>query len=262
VRREVMGEGEERRRGIDCWRVSRAFSATARTKLATANRQARSAYVIGHLLTLRGRLIVFVGRIFGGLFHLSMNLHHGVHDDLGFGRRRRDTVRMRTIGVPQASELEVVEAFTWLQLTPVVVTPRVAGIDDTWPACVYGLAPLAGPILAAEITSHHCRHIVTAAFLALHSIPVATMVDASLMPKLTTAAALARYLGVSSQTVRMWIQRGDLVAYQAPNRHYADDRPRRTKRAEWRIRQEDLVSFFARFRCSAHPNRWSQAGGS
>jgi excisionase family DNA binding protein len=64
----------------------------------------------------------------------------------------------------------------------------------------------------------------------------------------TTVAALARYLGVSTRTVREWIRKGSLPASQVQDRLYTDDRERKTARGTWRIYGPHLEAFLARLR--------------
>lgn len=63
-----------------------------------------------------------------------------------------------------------------------------------------------------------------------------------------TASAVAEYLGVSLSTVRKWIRDGSLKATMVQQRHYSDERPRKTKRGEYRVQKRDVDSFLAAFR--------------
>ena len=61
----------------------------------------------------------------------------------------------------------------------------------------------------------------------------------------TTVPALARYLGVSTRTIRRYITSGILKASRVQVTHYADERPRKTMRGQWRIYAPDLDAFLA-----------------
>lgn len=64
----------------------------------------------------------------------------------------------------------------------------------------------------------------------------------------TTAAKLAKYLGVDPRTVRGWIAAGELRAGQVQVRHYSDDRPRKTNQGHWRIHESEVAKLLRRLR--------------
>jgi transposase len=63
-----------------------------------------------------------------------------------------------------------------------------------------------------------------------------------------TASAIARHLGVSGALVRYWIRRGYLQGFQVQEAHYSDERPRKGKRAEWRVALQDWERFLVAYR--------------
>jgi len=69
----------------------------------------------------------------------------------------------------------------------------------------------------------------------------------------TSTTALAAYLGLTEWSVRKWIRTGKLKAHAIQQRHYTDDRPRKTQQARWRIYEADLVTFLERFRAGTKP---------
>lgn len=60
--------------------------------------------------------------------------------------------------------------------------------------------------------------------------------------------AIADHLGLGRSTLRAWAQQGRIRACQVPEAHYTDERPRRTRRATWRVYEADLRAFLARMR--------------
>lgn len=66
--------------------------------------------------------------------------------------------------------------------------------------------------------------------------------------KWVTSAALARWLGVTPSVLTRLIKQGRLRAARFPSKHYSDERPRKTERAQWRIFEDDLEDFLRRFR--------------
>jgi len=61
-------------------------------------------------------------------------------------------------------------------------------------------------------------------------------------------SVVAKHLCVSRETVRTWIYAGKLRAFRNPHRHYTDDRPRKTTRAQWRIPVDAYEEFLVRWR--------------
>lgn len=50
-----------------------------------------------------------------------------------------------------------------------------------------------------------------------------------------------------------WLREGRIRATQVPSRHYTDDRPRRTSRAQWRIYEADVLDLLERMRAGTKP---------
>jgi hypothetical protein len=63
---------------------------------------------------------------------------------------------------------------------------------------------------------------------------------------------VARYFGVSVNTVARWIKRDALKASFVPL-HYTDDRPRDTCRRRYRIFERDLMVFIRGLRVKGKP---------
>ena len=91
-------------------------------------------------------------------------------------------------------------------------------------------------------------HLVNLAKLARVRQPTHVHLLRTLPQEWVTAAATARYFGVSRGTVHAWIRNGLLSAIQFQASHYSDTRPRKTKRAEYRIHRDELQRFLAAFR--------------
>jgi hypothetical protein len=48
--------------------------------------------------------------------------------------------------------------------------------------------------------------------------------------------------------VRYWIRRGYLQGFQVQQAHYSDERPRKGKRAEWRVSLHEWERFLVAYR--------------
>lgn len=101
--------------------------------------------------------------------------------------------------------------------------------------------------------THPGPHVVISTSRAsLSLVPLwrySSLVPLKLQPgQWVTAASIARHLVVSGALVRYWIRKGWLPAVQVQAAHYSDDRPRKGKRAEWRIAAADWERFLTRYR--------------
>jgi excisionase family DNA binding protein len=72
------------------------------------------------------------------------------------------------------------------------------------------------------------------------------------LPRLTTTAAIAKYVGVSLDAVRIWIKNGTLRAQRVQSpRHYTDTRVRKTNRGSWRFDEEEVMRVLTSIRSGA-----------
>lgn len=69
----------------------------------------------------------------------------------------------------------------------------------------------------------------------------------------TTPARVATYFGVTRGTVCAWLRRRYLGALMVTDRHYTDERERRTARGRWRIFEPDLAVLLRELRVRSKP---------
>lgn len=69
----------------------------------------------------------------------------------------------------------------------------------------------------------------------------------------TTPARVAAYFGVTRGTVCAWLRRRYLGARMVTDRHYTDERPRKTARGRWRIFEADLAILLRELRVRSKP---------
>lgn len=63
--------------------------------------------------------------------------------------------------------------------------------------------------------------------------------------RFVTVSALAAHLGYSATTVNRWLKLGRIPGAQIHDRHYTDERLRKTQRGQWRIYEDDVRELLA-----------------
>jgi hypothetical protein len=64
-------------------------------------------------------------------------------------------------------------------------------------------------------------------------------------------SALCRHLGVALSTGRRWVELGHIRAVRLRTRHYTDERPRKTGRAQWYVSEAEATRFLRLWRSGA-----------